>query len=93
MKSKLDLFSNYLSEYRFDVTGPDQLVVTKDSPSPEKVDIFWTSTLMMKVNEYLNVSFGWDLIYDDDVRQFGADDKSAATQFKSQLTVGFSRKF
>ena len=48
---------------------------------------------MMKVNEYLNVSFGWDLIYDDDVRQFGADDKSAATQFKSQLTVGFSRKF
>ena len=93
LKSKLDLFSNYLNEYRFDVTGPDQLVVTKDSPSPEKVDIFWTNTLMMKVNEYLNVSFGWDVIYDDDVRQFGADDKSAATQFKSQLTVGFSRKF
>lgn len=92
-KSKLDLFSNYLSEYQFDVTGPDQLVVTKESAAPEKIDIFWTSIFMMKVNEYLNVSFGWDIIYDDDVRQFGADEKSAATQFKSQLTVGFSKRF
>lgn len=92
-KSRLDLYSNYLSNYRFAVSGPDQLTITKEKASPQKVDIFWTNQLVMKVNKFLNVSFGMDIIYDDDVRQFGTYNKSAATQFRSQLTVGFATRF
>jgi len=92
-KSRLDLYSNYMSNYRFEVTGPDQLVISKEKATPQKVDIFWTNLLVMKVNKFLNVSFGMDLIYDDDVRQFGTYGNSAATQFRSQLTVGFATKF
>lgn len=91
-KSRLDLYSNYLSNYRFAVTGPDQLAISKEKASPQKVDVFWTNLLVMKVNKFLNVSFGMDLIYDDDVRQFGTYGNSAATQFRSQLTVGFATK-
>jgi hypothetical protein len=91
-KSRLDLYSNYLGTYNFAVTGPDQLAITKVGATPQKVDVFWTNLLLMKVNKFLNVSFSMDIIYDDDVRQFGTNNNSAATQFRSQLTVGFSTK-
>lgn len=87
-KSRMDLYSNYMKTYDFEMTGPNQLVVTKNGASPEKIDLFWTNMLMMKVNKWLGVSFSLDMIYDDDVRQFGDDKKSAATQYKTQLNVG-----
>jgi hypothetical protein len=92
-KSRLDLYSNYLKRDQFMVTGPDQLEAMKISAHPEKVDVFWTNVLVMQINEFLNVSYNFDLIYDDDVRQFGENNTSAAVQFRSQLTVGVSAKF
>lgn len=91
-KSRLDLYSNYLSSTRFNMIGPNQVEVVKTSPSPEKVDVFWSNLLVMKVNQFLNVSYSFDLIYDDDVRQFGPSGTSPATQMRSQLTVGVSVK-
>jgi hypothetical protein len=93
LKSRLDLYSNYLKREQFTVTGPDELQVMKIEAHPEKVDVFWTNVLVMQINEFLNVSYNFDLIYDDDVRQFGENNTSAAVQFRSQLTVGVSAKF
>ena len=90
LNSRLDLYSNYLKTNRFDVIGPDQLRITKVGSSPEKVDVFWTNQLMMKINTFLNVSYNVDLIYDDDVRQFGPNGTSPAAQFRSMLTIGFN---
>jgi hypothetical protein len=92
-KSRLDLYANYLKSYRFTPTGPDQLNVEKIKSKPQNVDVFWTNLIVMKVNKFLNVTYNLDLIYDDDVRQFGPNKTSAATQFRSLLAVGFSLKF
>lgn len=92
-KSRLDLYSNYLQSSRFVVTGPDQIDESKIASSPEKIDIFWSNLIAMKVNKFLIVTYNFDLIYDDDVRQFGPNRTSAGTQLRSLLAVGFSVKF
>jgi hypothetical protein len=92
-KSRLDLYSNYLKTYRFTPTGPDQLQITEVSAKPQNVDVFWTNAIVMKVNKFLNVTYNFDLIYDDDVRQFGPNNTSPGTQLRSLLAVGFSTKF
>lgn len=92
-KSRLDLYSNYLKSSRFTVTGPDQVQTFKTDQAPEKIDIFWSNLIAMKVNRFLNVTYSFDLIYDDDVRQFGPNRSSAAAQLRSLLAVGFSVKF
>lgn len=92
-KSRLDLYSNYLKTYRFTPTGPDQLLIEEIGSKPQNVDVFWTNAIVMKVNKFLSVTYNLDLIYDDDVRQFGPDNKSPGTQIRSLLAVGFSAKF
>ncbi len=92
-KSRLDLYSNYLKTYRFTPTGPDQLDIEEIGSKPQNIDVFWTNAIVMKVNKFLSVTYNLDLIYDDDVRQFGPDNKSPGTQIRSLLAVGFSAKF
>lgn len=92
-KTRLDLYSNYLKTYRFAATGPDQLTITEDGPNPQNVDVFWTNTFNLTVNKWLQVTYNFDLIYDDDVRQFGPNKTSAAAQLRSLLAVGVSAKF
>lgn len=92
-KSRLDLYSNYLNSYTFATTGPDELDVTTTSPKPGNVDVFWTNTLTMKVNKWLQVSYNLDLIYDDDVRQFGPEKNQAGTQVRSLLGIGIAARF
>jgi hypothetical protein len=92
-KSRLDLYSNYLKTDRFTPIGPDQLLVEEKSAKPQNVDVFWTNLIIMKVNKFLNVTYNFDLIYDDDVRQFGENKTSAAAQLRSLLAVGFAVKF
>jgi hypothetical protein len=92
-KSRFDLYSNFLKATEFTVTGPDQVQTTEVGAKPQNIDILWTNLIAMKINTYLSVTYNLDLIYDDDVKQFGDDDKSAATQIRSLLAVGFSLKF
>lgn len=84
--SRLDLYSNYLKSKRKGDIGDGKA-------RPQNVDVFWTNTIAMKVNKWLNVTYQLDIIYDDDVRQFGDNKSSAATQVRSQLGVGFAAKF
>lgn len=86
-KSKLDLFSSYSGRREF--FGPN-FASTRDIDEfhPERVDIYFTNSIVMKVNKWLNVSYDFDIIYDDDVRQFGPNGNVAAMQFRSMLGVG-----
>lgn len=92
-KSRLDLYSNYLNTERFTATGPGQVDIQENPAKPQNVDVFWTNLVVMKVNKLLNVTYNFDLIYDDDVRQFGDKKTSAATQLRSLLAVGLALKF
>jgi DUF3078 family protein len=92
-KSRLDLYSNYLKTYKFTVTGPDELAITPVGPKPQNVDVVWNNVINMKVNKIINVTYNFDLIYDDDVRQFGPNKTSAGTQLRSLLAVGLLAKF
>lgn len=60
---------------------------------PFNVDVYWTNMISMKVNKYLHVLYTFDLISDDDVRMFGDNKTSPATQLKSMLGVGLAAKF
>ncbi len=92
-KTRLDLYSNYMESSRFVATGPDQLQITKSGPNPQNVDVYWTNTFGLSVNKWLQVTYNFDLIYDDDVRQFGPQKTSAAAQLRSLLAIGVSAKF
>jgi len=89
----LDLYSNYLKSYKFVATGPDELSVTDYGPNPQNVDVFWTNTFSLTVNKWLQVTYNFDLIYDDDVRQFGPKKNVAAAQMRSLLAIGLAAKF
>src|SRR4030095_7105873 len=88
---KLDLFSNYLDGYFFE--PPTYTTFTRTKAKPQNVDVFWTNVIAMKVNKYLLVTYSFDLIYDDDVKQFGPNGNVAAAQLRSLLAVGFAAKF
>ena len=92
-KTRLDLYSNFLESYKFEATGPDELTITPYGPNPQNIDVYWTNTFGFKVNKWLQVTYNFDLIYDDDVRQFGPDKTSAATQLRSLLGIGLAAKF
>lgn len=85
-KSRLDLFSNYLGKH-------DPITDVKVGAKPQNVDVFWTNSIAMKVNRFLSVTYNLDLIYDDDVRQFGPNGDSPGTQIRSLLGVGIATKF
>jgi hypothetical protein len=89
--TKLDLFSNYLKSYTFN--PPTYTTFTRTEAKPQNVDVYWTNLIAMKVNKYLLVTYSFDLIYDDDVRQFGPNSNVAAAQLRSMLAIGFAAKF
>ncbi|MET0242753.1 MAG: hypothetical protein ABW174_04770, partial [Flavitalea sp.] len=73
--------------------GPNQYDAETLDAKPQNVDVFWTNLIVMKVNKFLNVTYNFDLIYDDDVKQFGDEKTSPAAQLRSLLAVGFALTF
>ena len=63
--------------------------------NPQNIDVNWQVQIDMKVNSWLNVNFSTELIYDDDVVIFDADDIALGprTQFKQMLMVGVGYSF
>jgi hypothetical protein len=61
--------------------------------NPKNVDVFWTNVIGMKVNKYIGVTYGFDLIYDDDVTDSKRPGRKLGTQWKSLLGVGFTATF
>lgn len=86
-KSRLDLFAGYSKRTEF--FGPSYASKLEvDEFHPERVDVFFTNTIHMKVNKFLSVHYDFDIIYDDDIRMFGPGGNVAAMQFRSMLGVG-----
>lgn len=61
--------------------------------APQNVDVFWTNTFFLKVNNWLNAVYSLDLAYDDDIKKFGYFKNHAALQSKSILGLGVSAHF
>ncbi len=61
--------------------------------NPQNIDINWTNMVGFKFNKLLTFTYGFDLIYDDDIRQFGPNGTSPGTQIKSTLNIGLTTKF
>ncbi|MEE6185839.1 hypothetical protein PIECOFPK_00937 [Mycovorax composti] len=61
--------------------------------NPKNIDVYWTNMINMKLTKFLTLTYSLDLIYDDDVKLFGENNDSPATQIKSMLGLGFLVKF
>ena len=61
--------------------------------NPEKIDLYMTNLLAVKISKVLAITWNLDLIYDDDVRLFGKDGESPALQVKSLVGVGLLVRF
>lgn len=57
--------------------------------NPQNIDVFMVNLLAVKLSKALSLTYNLDVIYDDDVRLFGPAKKSAATQLKSLVGIGF----
>jgi len=86
--------ANYFNEFNKTVSYKARLdLFSNYKHNPEKIDVFMTNVLLLKLSKLLSASWNVDLIYDDDVRLFGDDGKSPAVQLKSLVGVGLQAKF
>lgn len=60
---------------------------------PENLDLFMTNIFSFKINKYLSATYNLDIIYDDDVKLFGANKNSPGLQLKSLIGIGFLYQF
>lgn len=60
--------------------------------SPLNIDVYWTNAIVMKVNNWLNVTYNIDVLYDDDIKQFGPNKNAPRTQYRSLLGIGIATK-
>ena len=85
---------NYLKEISKNVTYKARLdLFSNYKKNPQNIDLFMSNILNVKLSKVLSATWGVDFIYDDDVRLFGANKKSAALQIKSLVGIGILVKF
>jgi hypothetical protein len=58
--------------------------------NPQNVDLYMTNFFTFKINKYLSASYNLNLIYDDNVRQFGPLGTSPGLQVQSQIGIGLA---
>jgi hypothetical protein len=56
---------------------------------PQNIDIFMTNLFSFKINKFFSATYSLDMIYDDDIRLFGAEKTSPGLQLKSLIGIGF----
>ena len=85
---------NYFKEFNKNVAYKGRLdLYSNYRRNPQNVDLYMTNLLQVKLSKVLAVTWAVDLIYDDDVRLFGENQRSAALQVKSLVGLGLSVKF
>ncbi|HEY5405719.1 MAG TPA: DUF3078 domain-containing protein [Ginsengibacter sp.] len=60
--------------------------------NPQNVDVMMNNMFTAKLSKLLTASWGFSLIYDDDVKLFGPNGNSPGLQLKSLIAVGLSVK-
>ncbi len=94
--SELGAFAsvNYLKEISPSVTYKGRLdLFSNYKRNPKNVDLFFTNVLNVKLSRILSLTYSLDLIYDDDVRLFGATGDKPGLQVKSLAGLGLLVKF
>lgn len=85
---------NYMKEFNKYVTYKGRLdLFSNYRHNPQNIDLFMSNILNVKLSKVLSATWGVDLIYDDDVRLFGPNKRSAALQVKSLVGIGLLVKF
>ncbi len=56
--------------------------------NPQDIDFYMTNLFAVKISNALAVTYSLTLIYDDDVRQFGANEDAPALQLQSLFGAG-----
>lgn len=81
---------NYNNTFAKNITYKSRLdLFSNYRNKPGNIDLFMTNIVSFKINKYLSTTYNLDLIYDDDVRIFGANKTSPGLQIKSILGIGF----
>jgi hypothetical protein len=85
-KLQKEICKNVMFKSRLDIAS-------EYTNNPGNMDWYWTNSLGMRVNKWLQVTYNFDVAYDDDVRMFGTNKTSPALQLRSLLGVGVAAKF
>ena len=96
IKSEIGAFAsvNYLKELNKNVTYKGRLdLFSNYKHNPGNIDLFMSNVLNVKLSKVLSVTWSLDMIYDDDVKLFGKNGRSAALQVKSLVGIGLLLKF
>ncbi len=84
----------YLKEFNKFITYKGRLdLFSNYRRNPQNVDLFMSNILNARLIKILSVSWGVDLIYDDDVKLFGINKTSPGLQVKSLIGIGLLLKF
>ena len=86
-KYKGNLFKNVMYKSRLDAFSDF------GHEEPGNIDWYWTNTIGMKVNRLLQVTYNFDVVYDDNTRMFGPLQNKPGAQLRSMLGVGLMVKF
>lgn len=85
---------NYLKEFNKVLAYKGRLdLFSNYRHNPQNIDLYMTNTFSAKVSKVLAVTWGLDLIYDDDAKLFGPGKTSPALQVKSVVGIGLLVKF
>ncbi len=57
--------------------------------NPWNIDLYMTNQFSFKINKNFSAMYSLDMIYDDDIRLFGATNTSPALQTKSLIGIGY----
>lgn len=82
-KTRLEVMTDILGNDATSLSG--EVLVNRN---PGTVDIYWSNSLFMRVNNWIQVTYGLDIVYDDDVKIFGTNKNRPATQMRSLLGLG-----
>ncbi len=83
----------YLKEFNKFITYKGRLdLFSNYRNNPQNIDLYLSNLLNAKLGKVFSVSWSVDMIYDDDVRLFGKNQRSAALQVKSLIGLGLILK-
>lgn len=85
--------ANYLKNFSKSFTFKSKLDLFSNYKSnPQNIDIFWSNVLTAKITNYINFSFNFDMIYDDDTKNVDPE-KGSAPQILQLMGIGFAYNF
>ena len=88
--AKTDIFKGVAYYGKVDFYA--NLIQRENKNGLDAIDMFWTNQFKFKVGKYFNISYGLDMLYDDDVKNPIKPTESIGLQVLSTFGVGFNYK-